>query len=132
MKLLAHFVAESANFGQDGTFTVFKGGITDINSPGFPTMGRIVVITRLEFSVVEAAQLHEMVVRLSLPGGKTAEAPRQPIAIRVDPTKPRSYANVITQLGIGIEQPGELVISASIDGEALPLLYLTAIRVPAI
>jgi hypothetical protein len=133
MKQLAHFLADSANFNQDGTFTVFKGGITEIQAMGFPSMAKFVVVTRLEFTMPEAAKLHQLQLNLTLPDGSHVSGQRQPIAVRVtDVTAPRIYANVIGQLNVGLAQAGELVIAGEVDGQRLPLLFLTVRKVEVV
>jgi len=133
VKLLAHFLADSANFSQDGTFTVFKGGITEVLANGFPTMAKFVVVTRLEFTPEEASNLHHLQLHLTLPDGTHASGARQPIAVRVvDPNAPRTYANVISQMNVGLARAGDLIIGGEIDGEGLPLLYMSARKVDVI
>jgi hypothetical protein len=133
MKLLAHFVADSANFNTDGTFTVFKGGVSDLHAPGFPALCKVAVITRLEFTVDEAAALHEMQLNIALPGASMIIGSRQPIAVKVtDVARGHLWSNVIAEMTLLVPQPGEVVISGDIDGQALPLLFLTALKVSTV
>jgi transcriptional antiterminator Rof (Rho-off) len=133
MKLLAHFLADSANFNQDQTFTVFKGGITEVQAMGFPVMTKFVVVTSLVFDLEEAAKLHHMQLSLTLPDGRQVSGQRQPIAVRVlDATAKRFYSNVIGQMNVGVDRAGEIVIAGEIDGDRLPLLHLAIRRVEVI
>lgn len=133
MKLLAHFLADSANFNQDGTFTVFKGGITEINAASFPTLSKFVVLTRIEFSPDEASKLHQLQLHITLPDGTHVSGQRQPIVVRVAEQSPqRAYANVISQMNIGLARTGDLVIAGELDGERAPLLYLVVRKVDVV
>ena len=125
MKLHAHFVAESANFASDGTFTVFKGGIDQMAAPGWPALTRLALITRLELDADESHRLIELQVRILFQGVQVG-ASRQPLAVRPAPVGGRSYVNSIANLNLGLPGPGVITIAASVNDEALPLLYITA------
>ena len=138
MKLLAHFLAESANFGQDGTFNIFKGGITIVTtsqplSPTSAALLKFVVVTVIEMTEEEAtSQLHEIQLSITLPDGSFHTGLRQPIAVKVsDPLLGRVYANVMSNMNVVVTTPGDVRVSGSLDGEALPLLYIQA-RSPSI
>ncbi len=125
MKVQAHFLAENANFNADGTFTVFKGGITDLNASEWPAFSRFAMITRLELSHEEASQLVELAIRISFEGQEISVV-RQPLAVKaIDPEKPH-YVNSIVELGIPLPGPGKMTIEASVNDRGLPLLYLWA------
>lgn len=98
----SHFVAESANFVADGTFAVFKGGITDLNAQGWPAFSKIV--TRLELTREEASQLVELTLRISFEGQEMTVA-RQPIAAKVPEISRPMYVNSITELGFPLPGP---------------------------
>ena len=132
MKLHAHFLADSASFNADQTFTIFKGGITDIQALGFPTLAKFVVITRIEFDQEEAARPHRMTTTVTLPSGELRSGPAQLIALKADPKNPRAFANVITQMNAVLERPGDMIISTRVDDEGLPLLYITARKVEVV
>lgn len=125
MKLHAHFVAESANFASDGTFSVFKGGIDQMASPNWPALTRIAVITRLELDAEESHRLVEMQLRVLFEGIQMGTS-RQPLAVKAAQAGGRSYVNSIVNMNLGIPRPGVITIAASVNDEALPLLYLTA------
>jgi hypothetical protein len=133
VKLLAHFLAESANFGQDGTISVFKGGITLVtaSAPLMPTNAallKFVVVTMLELSANEAtSQLHEIQLSITLPDGSLHTGLSQPIATKApDAGVGRGYANVISGMNVVVAGPGDIRISGTLDGQPLPLLYLQA------
>jgi len=125
VKLHAHFLAESANFASDGTFTVFKGGIDQLASPGWPVFTRLALITRLELDAGESRRLLELHV-LVLFQGVQLGASTQPLAVKAAPVGGRSYVNSIANMNLGIPGPGVITIAATVNDEALPLLYLTA------
>ena len=124
MKLHAHFVAESANFASDGTFTVFKGGIDQMASQSWPALTRLALITRLELDADESHRLIELQVRILYEGVQMG-ASTQPLAVKAAPAGGRSYVNSIANINLGIPGPGVITIEASVNDEALPLLYLT-------
>lgn len=125
MKVQAHFLADSANFAADGTFSVFKGGITELNAPSWPVLTRFVVVTRLELTQEEASQLVELTLRIWF-GDREVTTTRQPLATKPgDPSKP-SYVNSIAELGFQLPGPGRITIEAAINDTGLPLLYLWA------
>jgi hypothetical protein len=127
VKLHAHFVAESANFASDGTFSVFKGGIDQMASTNWPALTRLALITRLELDAEESHQLIELQVRILFQGVQLG-ASRQPLAVKPAPAGARTYVNSIANMNLGIPGPGVITIAASVNEEALPLLYLTAIQ----
>lgn len=129
MKVQAHFPAESAGFGADRTFTVFKGGITELNAPGWPALARVAIVTRLELTVEEAQELIELTLRISFEGQELALV-RQPLAVKADPSKP-IYVNSIAELNIGVPGPGRITIEAAVNEVGLPLIYLQAIQIGA-
>jgi len=125
VKLHAHFVAESANFASDGTFSVFKGGIDQLASPNWPVLTRIAVITRLELDANESRRLVEMQLRVLFEGVQMGTS-RQPLAVKAAAAGSRSYVNSIVTMNLGIPGPGVITVAASVNDEALPLLYITA------
>jgi hypothetical protein len=130
VKLHAHFVAESANFASDGTFTVFKGGIDQMASARWPALTRLAIITRLELDAEESRRLVEMQVRVLFQGVQMG-ASTQPLAVKAAPVGGRSYVNSIANLNLGIPGPGVITIAATVNDEALPLLYLTVTQTGA-
>ncbi|MHB1523592.1 MAG: DUF6941 family protein [Candidatus Dormibacteria bacterium] len=123
MKLHAHFLADSANFNDDGTFTVFKGGINRLTASAFPTLARFVVVTRLEFDQEEASELHEVGLTVSLGYTQLAPTKVNPIALQRAVVGP-CFANVISQFSLVVPAPGELVLAATVDDIGLPSLHL--------
>jgi hypothetical protein len=130
VKVQAHFVAESASFGADGTFTVYKGGITDLNATDWPALSRLAIVTRLELTHDEAAHLIELTLRFLHDEIQLGQA-RQPLAVKVmDPTKP-VYVNSIAETNLVIPGPGKITIEAAVNEKRLPLLYLWAVQAGA-
>ncbi len=127
MKVQAHFVADSALFAVDGTFTVYRGGITEMRSATWPVMSKLAIITRLALEPDEVSGLIEVRLRFLHENQLLGEA-GQPIAARVpDPARP-VYVNSIVELNMGIPGPGTITIEATVDDKRLPLLYLWAIQ----
>lgn len=125
MKVQAHFLADSANFGADGTFAVFKGGITELNSSDWPVLARMAMITRLELTHGEASRLVELTMRLSFEGQELTVV-RQPLAVKPgDPARPM-YVNSIVELNFPVPGPGRLTIEAAVNQAGLPLLHVWA------
>jgi hypothetical protein len=129
LKLHAHFLADSANFASDGTFTVFKGGIDQMASQGWPALTRLALITRLELDAGESHRLLELQVRVLFQDVQIG-ASIQPLAVKAAPVGGRSYVNSIANINLGIPGPGLITIAATVNEEALPLLYLTATQAP--
>ncbi len=96
-------------------------------------MAKFVVLTRIEFTPDEAAKLHHLQLHITLPDGSHVSAQRQPIVVRIaEPNAQHVYANVISQMNIGLAQAGELIIGGEIDGEGLPLLYMAVRKVDVV
>lgn len=132
MKLHAHFLADSANFASDGTFTVFRGGINEVNSPAWPILLKVASITRLEFTPEEATKLNEYTQQITFEGQGRSHVMaqvRQPIALKVLPGKP-IYANLIGNLNLIVPGSGRITIQTLINDEALPLLHFEANQAP--
>lgn len=128
MNQLAHFLAESANFNADGTFTVFRGGIAEVRAGGFPAPFRCVVVTRLQLDASEAAILHQLRIEVQFDGQTMGPGLTQPFATNPVTGSP-AYANIITNFNIALAGPGELVFVANLDDVGLPLLRLQVVRV---
>jgi hypothetical protein len=126
MKVLAHFLAESANFASDGTFTVFRGGIDQVASDAFPTLVRLVLVTRLELTRDEARVLNELFLEVEHEGTLMGPRVGQPLAVRVPDHEKPIYVNSIAQLNVVIPSPGVTIFKAAINEGILPWLYLTS------
>jgi len=134
MKLHAHFLAESANFGSDSTFTVFRGGINELRAPAWPTLLRVSIITRLEFDSEEATRLNEISQRITFEADGTSHVmaqTRQPIAVKgADPSQ-SAFANLIGNMNLVVPAPGKITFETMInDEERLPLLHFHARQAP--
>jgi hypothetical protein len=126
VKVLAHFLAETANFASDGTFTVFRGGIDQLASDGFPAFARLVLVTRLELTRQESRVLNELFLEVEHEGHLLAPRVGQPLAVRVPEQEKPIYVNSIAQLNIVIPSAGVTVFKAAINEGILPWLYLTS------
>jgi hypothetical protein len=126
VKVLGHFLAETANFSSDGTFTVFRGGIDQVQSDAFPALVRLVLVTRLELTRKEARVLNELFLEVEHEGQVMGPRVGQPLAVRV-PDQPKPiYVNSIAQLNIVIPSAGVTIFKAAINEGMLPWLYLTS------
>jgi hypothetical protein len=117
MKLQAAFLADAALMNSDGTFMVWRGGITEIASADWPAQVQFALVLRLEADPDEARELHEM--SLHIVHAETEVVPWQatPLALRVAPGEPRLYLNIVVSISFDVELPGEGLIEAIIDGD---------------
>lgn len=129
MKLHAHFLSDSANFNDDGTFTIYKGGISDVTAAGFPTMCKFVMLTRIELEADEAESMHDLALDVYFNGTPMGPTSHQPIAINAPSGQP-VYSNTISQFQLVVVSVGEILFAATYDDIALPLLRLH-VRGPA-
>jgi hypothetical protein len=124
MKCLANFLAQSGSYNTDKTFTVFKGGVTEVGAPGFPSAGQIALITYLELIPEEAHGLVELQLRISLDGREIIPLVRQPLALNpIEGDRP-IYVSSIAQIQLVFPGPGKMTFETSINGIGLPLLFL--------
>ncbi len=126
MRLLAHLLAVGADYHADRTLSIFRAGITEVSAASWPIVMPVAVVTRLELTRAEAAQLQQLTFVILHNGTQVGVSPPQPIATHVaDPTAP-IYVNVISNLGVFIPGPGQITLSASLNEAALPPLYIAA------
>jgi len=127
VKQLAHFLAEKANFNSDGTFTVYRAGITELRAIAFPALCQFSLITRLELDEGEAAGLHHLHVDVQFNGTIAGNGMEIPVAVQVVPGRP-SYANAIGNYSLAVPAVGELLVVASFDEGGLPFLRLHVVH----
>jgi hypothetical protein len=123
VNLRAAFLAEQALQNPDGTFMVWRGGITDFNVIQFPALIHAVMILRLEADAAEARQLHALRVRV-VHDGLQAPWHESPIAFK-DPQAPEttSYLNMLVNLNVGFSRPGTGRIEVALNVvESIPPL----------
>jgi uncharacterized protein DUF6941 len=130
MNLRAVFLAQEALLNQDGTFMVWRGGITELQSSAFPVLIPISLVLRIEADAVEARSLHHIRFRVV----HSIESPWQsvPAAFKAPgPHEPRSYLNLLVTMRLGIVQPGDGHIEISIDDELIaPNIHFVVSRIP--
>jgi hypothetical protein len=120
MKLGAAFLAEDAMPNIDGTFAVWRGGITDAWVPKLPGPVKYVLVLRLELDDQEVGQLHRLRLTTFHGGARVSET-NVPIAMRVIPGEIRYYLNVLMPIQFVAASEGEGHIEAVIDDtERLP------------
>ncbi len=116
MNVRAAFLAEAAMSNQDGTFMVWRGGITTVQASAYPTIMRLSLILRLEADAEEAKELHYLELRIVYEGH---EAPWQriPIAFKEVPQGEKfSYVNIVASLSVQLQGPGDGRIQMKLDG----------------
>jgi hypothetical protein len=101
---------------QDGTFMVWRGGITTVQSSTYPTGIRLWLVLRLEADAQEAMELHYLELRIVYEG-RQAPWQRIPIAFKEVPQgETFSYVNVVASLGVQLQGPGDGRIQVMLDG----------------
>ena len=131
MKLRAAFLAERAIQNQDGTFMVWRGGITNFGVGLFPAVIQAALILRLEADPDEARELHTLGLRIV---HNDEELPWQesPIAFK-EPQPPDtvSYLNMLINFNLGIGKPGPGRIQIVLDGSTgVPALTFRVDQAP--
>jgi hypothetical protein len=131
VKLHAAFLADAAVLNADGTFMVWRGGITETTTSGWPTPVRYTMVLRLEADPDEARELHELSLHIVHDGTEISPWQTTPLALRVGPDEPRLYLNIIVSISFAVGQPGEGLIEAVIDGDMrVPHLYFRVRELP--
>lgn len=126
MKLQAAFLADAIMANADGTFMVWRGGITHTWAISFPVPIRFVMLLRIEFDPAEAAAVHNLNMHIVHAEKEVAPWQVMPIVLREAPGERRIYFNAMTAVEFMAEQPGEGFVEANVDGDLrLPLLYFT-------
>ena len=132
MKLQAAFLAQEAIGNADGTFMVWRGGITDMLVPGFPAAIRFVLILRIEADREEARRLHQLRMRITHAEIEIGPWQTAPLAMPDPGEGARAYLNLLSNIQLVVSQPGEGYIEALIDDDIrLPLLYFRVFAMPA-
>lgn len=120
MKLGAAFLAEAAMPNVDGTFAIWRGGLTDTWHPALPALVSYAFVLRLEFDDQEVNQLHRLRLATYHAGVKVVET-SIPIAIRPVPGESRYYVNLLMPIRFIAASPGDGHIEAALDDyEGLP------------
>ena len=95
---------------------VWRGGITTVQARAYPTIMRLSLILRLEANAEEASNLHYLELRIVY---EAREGPWQriPIAFKeVPPGETFSYVNVVSNLNVELQSPGDGRIQIRLDG----------------
>ena len=133
MKLHAIFLADATMQNADGTFMIWRGGITEVTTPVIPSPARFTLVLRVEMDRQEAEDLHEFRLRIEHEGKEIVPWSSNPLAAKIPPTEPRGYLNLHANLGFVVQQAGDGFIESMIDGSIrLPLLYFRVRHVPTI
>jgi hypothetical protein len=130
VNLRAAFLAQEALQNLDGTFMVWRGGITEFQVPIFPMMIRAALVLRIEADAEESRTLHHIRIRVAHAGEEHAWTD-VPAAFREPPAGARSYLNLLVNLNVGITQPGDGRVDVAVDNELVaPHLHFAVIQVP--
>lgn len=133
MKLHAIFLADAAMQNADGTFMVWRGGITEVTTSVIPAPANFTLVLRIEMDRQEAEELHEFQLRIEHEGQEIVPLSSNPLAAKIPPNEPRGYLNVQANLRFVIPVAGEGFIESMIDGSIrLPLLYFRVHHVPGL
>lgn len=125
MNLQAAFLSDAAVANADGTFMVWRGGITDTWVMGqFPTLIKFSLVVRLQVEPSEVNELHAFSVQVFHRGGAVAPAQSLPVAMRAIPGETRYFLNVATDLIFPVTDEGEGYVEAMVDEDLrLPHLH---------
>jgi hypothetical protein len=124
MKLHAAFLSDAAVANADGTFMVWRGGITDVMAAQFPALVKFAMVVRLELDEAEVGQLHELSMSIFHAGQQLGGAQAVPLAIREVPGETRYYLNFVMDLAFPVPKPGNGHIQGILDGDLhLPQLH---------
>jgi hypothetical protein len=132
VKLQAAFLADAAMGNVDGTFMVWRGGITDMFSSAFPAPIRFVLVLRIEADREEARRLHQLRMRIMHAEIEIGPWQTAPLAMPDPGEGGRAYLNLLSNIQLAVPQPGEGYIEALVDDDIrLPLLYFRVFQLPA-
>jgi hypothetical protein len=129
VKLQAAFLAETALGNADGTFMVWRAGITDMNVSVFPAPMQFTLVLRLEADRAEAGQLHHLQMKIIHAGIEVGPWQKVPLAFPEPADFGRSYLNMLSRIQMVVSQPGEGFIEAIVDdGLRIPHLYFRVVH----
>lgn len=133
MIIHAHFLASFAEAHGDGMFDVHQGGITTINGRGWPARAKVFVVSRLEFSIEEAAGRQELEIEILHRGRRLLNPLKTPLRVKISDINLPVFVNVIGQLQFDVPGEGEILIQMRLlGGEYLPPLRLQAVTTPGV
>ena len=133
MNLRAVFLADAVMQNADGTFMVWRGGVTDTLVAAFPAAVQYALLLRLEADPDEAKQLHEMATAVYHKGEQVGPQQTSPLALRAVPGEPRIYLNVVVNLQLMINEPGEGFVQVVFDRAVrVPRVYFTVRPIPGV
>src|SRR6266849_1273767 len=131
MNLRAAFLAQEALQNADGTFMVWRGGITEFQVTALPVMITASLVLRIEADAQEARRLHHIRFRV-VHAGQEPPWHEVPAAFK-EPPQPQvpSYLNLLVNFHVGVTQPGEGHIDVVVDQELIsPHLPFTVTLIP--
>jgi hypothetical protein len=131
VNLRAAFLAQEALQNSDGTFMVWRGGITDFQVAVFPIMIKASLVLRIEADAQEARLLHHIRFRV-VHAGEEHQWQQLPVAFKDPPhLEASSYLNLLVTLHVGITRPGEGRVDVVVDEELIsPHIPFTVVRIP--
>ncbi|MGH7765074.1 MAG: DUF6941 family protein [Candidatus Dormibacteraceae bacterium] len=128
--LQAAFLADRGQANPDGSFMVWRGGITEVATSSFPAPINLTMILRMQADREDAETLHEFGMRIELDGREIGPWRQVPIALRVPEGEPRVYLNMINELRFIVQEAGAVTIEAMVDDRPLPPLHLRVRAAP--
>ena len=130
MNLRAAFLAQDASQNADGTFMVWRGGITDFGSTNFPVLITAALVLRVEADAEESRRLHRIRIRV-VQGGAEHPWSEMPMAFREPAPDQRAYLNLLVNLHLGIREPGAGRVELAVDDELImPHIPFTVMQAP--
>ena len=128
--LQAAFLADHGQANPDGTFMVWRGGITQFASNSFPAPINLTMILRIEADREDAQTLHEYGMHILLGGREIGPWRTVPIALRVPEGQDHVYLNMINELRFVVQEAGTVTIESMMDDRPLPTLRLRVAQTP--
>jgi hypothetical protein len=122
--LQAAFLADRAQANPDGTFMVWRGGITQVESSAFPAPVNLTLVLRLEADREDAEALHEFGMRIMLGEHEIGPWRTLPLALRVPEGEDRVYLNMVMDLRFVVQEPGVAVLESMVDDRPVPTIRL--------
>lgn len=118
MIVRAAFIAQEAQQNSDGTFMVWRGGVTDFGVLAFPSLLKLSIILRLEASRDETAKVYQMRMRIVHADHPT---PWQtlPLAFKQPTADVPSHVNVIAAITFPVAGPGAGRVEIGLDDELI-------------
>ncbi|SRR6266571_3864293 len=129
IRLQACFLADRAIANPDGTFMVWRGGISNSFSSVFPAPLQYALVLRLELDEESARDLHSVGIRILFNDVEIAPTQTAPVAVAPPPAGEQfSYFTLLANLRLAVGSPGTGEIQVRVDEDiAGPRLRFTVV-----